>query len=48
MDTYGSFPFVLLKVVDRSGVNKLLVRGKNYNSEALLLQVSSSDNHAVL
>ena len=44
VDTYGSFPFVLLKVADRSGVNKLLVRGKNYNSEVVLQQARSSDS----
>ena len=39
IDTYGSFPFVLLKVADRTGMNKLLVRGKNYSSDQSLLQV---------
>ena len=39
VDTYGTFPFVLLKVTDRSGVNKLLVRGKTAFVVAQLLQV---------
>ena len=45
VDSYGSFPFVLLKVSDRSGVNKLLVRGKNLSSEQQLLQVRHPPSH---
>lgn len=43
VDTYGTFPFVLLKVTDRSGVNKLLVRGKIAFVEAQLLQAAHKE-----
>lgn len=43
VDSYGNFPFVLIKVADRSGVNKLLVRGKNLSSEPQLLQAAHKE-----
>lgn len=45
VDSYGSFPFVLIKVADRSGVNKLLVRGKNLSLEPQLLQARHPPTH---
>lgn len=44
VDSYGSFAYVLLKVADRSGVKKLLVRGKNLSSEQQMLQVRHPSN----
>jgi hypothetical protein len=41
IDMHGRFPFVLLRAADRSGVHKLLVRGKAGSTHAQLLQVGS-------
>jgi hypothetical protein len=37
VDSWGQFPFILAKLVDRSGRKKMLVRGKNGVEEAHLL-----------
>ena len=39
IDMHGRFPFVLLRAADRSGMHKLLVRGKAGSTQAQLLQV---------
>ena len=39
IDMHGRFPFVLVRAADRSGMHKLLVRGKNGTTQHQLLQV---------
>jgi hypothetical protein len=36
MDTWGCFPFVLVRVDNRAGSSRLAVRGKNHTAEQLL------------
>lgn len=40
IDMHGRFPFVLLRAADRSGMHKLMVRGKAGSTHAQLLQVN--------
>jgi Janus/Ocnus family (Ocnus) len=42
IDMHGRFPFVLLRAADRSGMHKLMVRGKAGSTHAQLLQVNIS------
>ena len=43
IDSYGQFPFVLMKISDRTSAHRLLVRGKNGATEAQLVQAVMSE-----
>lgn len=47
INMHGRFPFVLLRAADRSGMHKLLVRGKSGNTHAQLLQVRAAQTFDV-
>ena len=43
IDKFGKFPYVLVKLSDRMGGNKLIVRGKNGRSEPQLVSAVSKE-----
>ena len=45
IDSYGHFPFILVKVSDRTSAHRLLVRGKNNSSTAELYQAVAQEVH---
>ena len=45
IDSYGQFPFILVKVSDRTSAHRLLVRGKNNASTAELYQAVTQEVH---
>ena len=45
IDSYGQFPFILVKVSDRTSAHRLLVRGKNNSSTAELYQAVTQEVH---
>lgn len=46
IDTFGKFPYVLVKLSDRLAGSKLLVRGKNGRSEMQLVSSVTKEVHS--